>query len=67
MGSQGWAFGSATVLGLCQEPGQLEPVLGIVGSWCARRDMKDPTVPPIMTCSDFRDRRTAVPWLEQQL
>lgn len=44
--TQGWACGSATVLGLCQEPGQLEPVLRTVGSWCATRDTRDPTVPP---------------------
>lgn len=65
--TQGWACGNATVLGLCQEPGQLEPVLGTVGSWCARRDMRDPRVPPLMTCSDFMGRGTAAPWLEQQL
>lgn len=51
--AQGWAWGYATVLGLCREPEQLERVLGSVGSWYARRDMRDPSVPPVMMCSGF--------------
>lgn len=45
---------------MCQEPGQLQPVLGTGGSWCARHE--GPQSAPVVTRSDFVGRGAAVLW-----